>query len=424
MKAEILTIGDELLRGEIVDSNKARIADRLLSLDIETHFHATVRDNPADMREVFLRASGRSDLVLVSGGLGPTRDDLTAQVLADTFGRKLVLDEPSLATLRGFFSRLGREMSENNAKQAYFPEGSDILANPLGTAPGFGIEAGKAVIYCMPGVPRELERMLDEEILPRVRKRLGGGTVVRATLLRTFGLGESTLDDELKDIAADGEVTLGFRTAFPDNYLRPLARAASLEEADAKLATVCETIRNRLGALVYAEGDQTMEAVVGELLRAQGKTVAVAESCSGGLLAERITSVPGASHYFLGGVVAYANAAKRELLGVPAEVLDSDGAVSDRTVRAMAEGVRRRLGADYGIATTGISGPDGGSEEKPLGLVHVALAQAGDTHAESFVFPLDRIRHRQLVAQVALDWLRRALLGVELLAPSIVRGRR
>ncbi len=428
MKAEILTIGDELLRGEIVDSNKSVLSERLLNLDIESHWHTSTRDDPEAMTDAFRHAVGRSDVVLVSGGLGPTRDDLTADVLARTFGRDLVLDESSLETIRSFFRSVGREMTENNAKQAYFPEGAEVLANPIGTAPGFMLEVDGTVIFCMPGVPREMQRMMDEQVLPRLAARMArdrGESVVRATLLRTFGMGESTLDAELKDIAASGDVSLGFRTTFPDNYLRPVARASSAEEAEAKLARVCEQIRERLGALVYAEGDLSMEAVVGQLMQGLGHTIAVAESCTGGLIAERVTSVPGASDYFLGGVVAYDNAAKISLLGVPEALLEEHGAVSEPVVRAMAEGVRERFGADLGLATTGISGPGGGSPGKPVGLVHIALAQAEErgTHSDHFVFPLDRERHRAITAQVGLDWVRRSLLGVALEGPTLLRRR-
>ena len=252
------------------------------------------------MIDAFRRAAERSDIVLVSGGLGPTRDDLTSAVLAQAFGRAHRLDPAVLETIRAFFRSVGREMSENNAQQAWFPEGAEVLPNPIGTAPGFLLEQGRALFFCMPGVPRELERMLREQVLPRIAARRGGGAVVRAKLLRTFGMGESSLDDELKDIAASGDVTLGFRTAFPDNYLRPVARAPSAELAEAKLAEVCAAIRQRLGPLVYGEGEETMQAVVGRLLREQGKTLAVAESCTGGLLAEQISEVPGASAVFQG----------------------------------------------------------------------------------------------------------------------------
>jgi nicotinamide-nucleotide amidase len=444
MKAEVLTIGDELLRGEIVDSNKAFLSDRLLSLDVETHYHASVRDVPADMIDAFRRAAERSDIVLVSGGLGPTRDDLTAEALAQAFGREMRLDEAALAGIRAFFASAGREMTENNASQAYFPDGAEVLANPIGTAPGFMLDVTQggrrptrsepqaseggplhrgALFFCMPGVPREMMRMMDEQVLPRVAARLSGAGVVRARLLRTFGMGESSLDAELADIAASGDVVLGFRTSFPDNYLRPIARAATAAQADALLDRVCEVIRARLGPLVYGEGEETLEQVVGRLLRERGARVAVAESCTGGLVAAKLTDVPGSSDYFLGGVVAYADAAKRALLGVPEALLEQHGAVSDPVARAMAEGVRARFGADLAVATTGISGPGGGSEAKPVGLVHVALADASGTHSDHFVFPLDRTRHRQLTAQVALDWIRRRLLGVPLEGPTLLRRR-
>jgi len=422
MKAEVLTIGDELLRGEIVDSNKSFLSDRLLGLDIETRFHSSVRDDPPDMRDAFARAIERSDIVLVSGGLGPTRDDLTTELLTESLGRKLVLDEVSLEVIRAFFASVGREMSPNNEKQAWFPEGADVLENPIGTAPGFMVEERGALVFCLPGVPRELVRMMDEQVLPRISTRMAGERlVVRAKFLRTFGIGESSLDAELSDIADEGDVVLGFRTAFPDNHLRPLARAVSAQEADAKLDRVVEQIRERLGAIVYGEGDDTLEVVVGRALREQGKTLAVAESCTGGLIAERITDVAGSSAYFLGGVVAYANEAKQALLGVDAALLAEHGAVSEPVARAMAEGARERFGADLALATTGISGPDGGSEEKPVGLVYIALASAEGTHCDHFVFPLDRTRHRQLTAHTALDWVRRSLLGVELAGPSLMR---
>jgi len=421
VSAEVLTIGDELLRGEIVDSNKSFLSDRLLSLDIETHFHGSVRDDRGDMIEAFRRARERSEIVLVSGGLGPTRDDLTIEVLAEAFGRKLVLHEPSLEAIRAFFARFGREMAKNNEKQAWLPEGAEVLPNPVGTAPGTMLREGDATFFCMPGVPRELHQMMDEQVLPRIAAARPGGRVVRSRLLRTFGLGESNLDALLADVAIDGDVVLGFRTAFPDNYLRPLTRGDTAAEADAKLAHVVDAIHERLGPLVYGEGDETLEAVVGARLLEAGKTVAVAESCTGGGVGERLTRVPGSSGWFLGGVVAYADAAKSELLGVPAALVAEHGAVSEAVARAMAERVRERLGADFGIATTGISGPGGGSAAKPVGTVWIAVAQASGTHAECFVFPFDRERHRQLTAQVALDWVRRALLGVERVAPRYLR---
>jgi len=418
VRAEILTIGDELLRGEIVDTNKAFLADRLLGLDIETHFQTSVRDEPPEMIDAFRRAASRSEIALVSGGLGPTRDDLTAAALAEAFGLELVLDETALETIRSFFRSRGREMTENNIDQARFPEGAEILPNPLGTAPGFAITQGATHFYCMPGVPNELARMMDEQVLPRIEAIRGEGIAVRSRLLRTFGIGESALDDALKDIAASGNLSLGFRTSFPDNYLRPVARAASAEQANAALDRICDAIRQRLGPVVYGEEDQTLDSVVGQLLVERGMTIAVAESCTGGLIASRITGNPGSSAYFAGGVVTYSNHAKSDLLGVPAALLEEHGAVSDPVARAMAEGVRERFGVDIGIATTGIAGPAGGTATKPVGLVHIALARSDATHADRFVFRIDRARHRLLTSQVALDWVRRTLLGEELVGPT------
>jgi len=426
--AEIITIGDELMRGEIIDSNKARIAERLLLHDLDCRHQVSVLDDPADMRDAFQLAAERSDFVLVSGGLGPTRDDITTEVMAETFGRKLELDAGSLKAIEAFFARVGREMVDSNRKQAFFPEDADVLANPIGTAPGFSVREGRATFFAMPGVPRELDKMMDEQVLPRIASRLveedGGDSerrVVRAALLATFGLGESTLEEELLDLMRDGAVELGFRTSFPDNFLRPVARAATAEEADARIAEAVAAIRERLGPVVYGEGTDSMEGVVGRMLTDQGLTVATAESCTGGLIAERFTDVPGSSAYFLGGVVSYSNEAKSAMLGVPADVIEREGAVSEPVVRAMAEGVRERFGSDFAIATSGISGPGGGTPEKPVGLVWMALASSSGTHSDSFVFQVDRSRHRRLTAQVGLDWIRRSLMGAELVGPSLLR---
>lgn len=421
MKAEILTIGDELLRGEIVDTNTAFLAERLLRIDVETRFHTTVLDDRTDIREAFLRATTRSDIVLVSGGLGPTRDDLTIEVLAATFGRKLVLHEPSLVALRAFFARFGREMTANNEKQAWFPEGAEVLENPIGTAPGCLLETapGGALVFCMPGVPRELYQMMDEQVLPRITARRRVTAYARGALLRTFGIGESALDERLRDVALPPGVELGFRTQFPDNHVRPVARAATPEEADAKLGAALAALRERLGSLVYGEGEDALEVVLGRLLAEHGRTLATAESCTGGMIAELLTAVPGSSAYLRGGVVAYANAAKTTLLRVPEALLAEHGAVSEPVARAMAEGARARFGTDYAVATTGIAGPTGGTKEKPVGLVVVALADATGTESRELFFAFGRERNRRLAAQVAMDWVRRRLLGEPLDLPRL-----
>jgi nicotinamide-nucleotide amidase len=470
MKAEILTIGDELLRGEIVDSNKSFLSQRLLTLDIETRWHVTCADDRDDMREVFLRAAARSDVVLVSGGLGPTRDDLTIEVLAATFGRELVLHEPSLEALRAFFARFGREMSPINEKQAWFPEGADVLDNPIGTAPGAMLEAPRpknlpvesgsaephegsnarfrrsepqasgpftrtrrsepqasgpftrtALFFCMPGVPRELHKMMDEQVLPRIAARRKIESWQRAALLRTFGIGESNLDEMLRDLALPPGVELGFRTQFPDNHVRPVARAKTEAEAQANLEAACRALRERLGPLLYAEGEDTLEAVTGRILIEHRATVAVAESCTGGMIGELLTATPGSTAYFKGGVVAYWNDAKAALLDVPEAILAEHGAVSEPTARAMAEGVRRRFDTTLGIATTGIAGPTGGSAAKPVGLVYVALATAEGSEVRELRLAFDRERNRRLTAQIAIDWVRRHLLGAPLDLPRLGR---
>jgi nicotinamide-nucleotide amidase len=422
--AWIITVGNELLRGEIIDSNKAFMADRLLRLDHETLRTVTVPDEPGAIEEVLRDAAARARIVLVSGGLGPTRDDITTEVAARAFGRKIVRDPAALDGIRSFFRSFGREMSPNNEKQADFPEGAEVLPNPRGTAPGFMLEADGALLFFMPGVPRELYRMVDEEVLPRISERLDSGTVVRAALLRTFGLGESTLDRELEDLARDDPgVELGFRTQFPDNLVRVLVRAPSESEALETLGRVADEIRTRLGPLVLGEGERSLAEIVADLLIGKGKTVAVAESCTGGLLAGALTDIPGSSAYLLEGIVAYSNAAKVRDLGVPLEMIEEHGAVSEEVAARMAQGIRARSGADLGVSTTGIAGPDGGTEEKPVGTIVIGLSDAEGTVAHRFQFMRDRTRNRQLTVHVALDWLRRRTLGIEIDAETFPRRR-
>lgn len=421
MKAEILTIGDELLRGEIIDSNKSFLSQRLLTLDVETRWHVTCADDRDDMRETFLRAAARSDVVLVSGGLGPTRDDLTMEVLAQTFGRELVLHQPSLDALRAFFARFGREMAAINEKQAWFPAGAEVLDNPIGTAPGCMLEVQSTLFFSMPGVPSELMKMMDEQVLPRIASRRTISSWQRATLLRTFGIGESNLDEMLRDVPLPPGVELGFRTQFPDNHVRPVARAKTEAEAQANLETACRLLCERLGPLVYGEGEDTLEAVTGRLLAERKATLAVAESCTGGMIGAILTATPGSSAYFKGGVVAYWNDAKAALLDVPEAVLAEHGAVSEPTARAMAEGVRRRFGTTLGVATTGISGPTGGSKDKPVGLVYVAFATAAGSEVRELRLAFDRERNRRLTAQIAIDWVRRHLLGMPFELPRLGR---
>jgi len=413
--AWVLTIGDELLRGEIVDSNKSFLSERLLQLEIETRRHASVPDDAALIEEVLREAAQRARVVLVSGGLGPTRDDITTEVAARTFGRELVRDERALGEIRDFFAQFGREMSPNNAKQADFPEGADVLHNPLGTAPGFMLEADGALLFFMPGVPRELYRMVDHEVLPRIQARLGEGAVVRSALLRTFGMGESNLDHLVGDLVRDDpDAQLGFRTQFPDNLVRVVVRGPDARRVEARLAELVREVRERIGDLVIGEGEDGLEQVVGELLAQRGLTLAVAESCSGGLIAHRLTDVPGSSRYLLAGLIPYSNGSKVRELGVPAALIEEHGAVSEPVARAMAEGVRRLCGADLGLATTGVAGPDGGSEAKPVGTLYLALADEKGTLCHRYQLMNERWRNKQMTSQLALDWVRRRVQGLEI----------
>lgn len=420
MKAHawVLTIGDELLRGEIVDSNKSFLSERLLQLDIETTRHVTVADDEAEIAAQLRAAAEHARVVLVSGGLGPTRDDITTAVLAKTFGRLLVRRPEEVERIRAFFASVGREMAENNAKQADFPAGAEVLPNPLGTAPGFMLEAEQTLFFCMPGVPRELYRMVDEEVLPRLRAHPLVGTpdgVARALLLRTFGLGESALDRELSDLSDERRgVALGFRTQFPDNLVRVVARGPDDATARARLDEAVDEVKRRLGPLLVGEGDAPLESVVGRLLIDGKHSVAIAESCTGGLIASLLTDVPGSSAYLLEAVVAYSNEAKIRELGVSPEDLDAHGAVSQPVAEQMARGIRERTGASFGVATTGVAGPDGGSDAKPVGTVYVALASEQGVTARRYQLFTDRARNKRLGAQIALDWLRRQVLGLEL----------
>ncbi len=443
IRAEILTIGDEVIRGEIVDSNKARLAQQLLRCNIDVRYQTSVADDKAVMSELFETAAARSDLVLITGGLGPTSDDLTTEVIADTFGCPLFLHEPTLETIRLFFQkRTGsqRPMPESNAKQAYFPEGAAILANPMGTAPGFRLsvlrsstaqdedrqpnDRQEVFLFCMPGVPRELDCMMNEQVMPWIERQWPNRPVTRERRLRTFGIGESALEDALNKvdlltrIEQDSQLRFGYRTAFPDNFLRIIAQAPGAAQAEEKLDEVSAWIREAIGPKVYAEGETTLEEVLSGQLRVQGKTLALAESCTGGLVAQLLTNLPGSSEIFKGGVVAYANAAKTDLLGVSSELLAEHGAVSEPVAAAMAQGARKRFGTDFGLASTGISGPDGGTPEKPVGTVYLAWAWEGETRVEHFQLEFKRDMHRRLCAQILFDGLRRHLMGLDVVSSN------
>ncbi len=415
MKAELVSVGTELLLGEIVDTNAAYMSQRLAEIGVDVHFRHTVGDNLARIVSVLEPALSRSDAVLICGGLGPTQDDLTRESVAQVTGRGLVSDPDAETHLREFFARRGFTPTSNNLKQATVPEGGRLLENTCGTAPGVFVEHDGKVIFAVPGPPAEMREMMQRQVLPILCDRLGEQLrPVFSRVLRMSDIGESTLTAEIDDIitgqtdptvapyAKPGEVTLRLAT-------KAATEAEAIERFDAMEAT----LRERVGRFIYGVDDETMEVAAGRALREKGATVAVAESCTGGLVASRITDVSGASDYMLGGVVAYANEIKQRLLGVPAEVLAEFGAVSEQTARAMAVGVRELYGADYGVATTGIAGPTGGTEEKPVGLVYVAVADADGVVCSEMNWPGTREQFKQRVSQTALNMLRKRVLGIE-----------
>src|SRR5579871_4995552 len=410
---EILTIGDELCRGEIVDTNSAWLAERLTGLGLHVRWRSSTTDDEADMAAALTLASGRARVVVCSGGLGPTDDDRTVDVIARLAGVAAIVDEAHRARMEERFRRRGFEVTPNNLRQVRVPSGAEVLPNRAGLAPGFRARLGPSDLFCMPGVPREMTRIFDGEVAPRLRALTGGDAGHAATARRTWrvaGLGESHVDHKLRGLL-DGTAgeTLHFRIAYPENLVTVVVRRATEDEAKAALDAIDAIVRERLAGAIYGIDGDTLPTVIGRRLRARGEMVATAESCTGGLIGDLITDVPGSSDYFVGGVVCYANALKRSLLGVREETLASDGAVSERCVREMAEGVRRATGATWGVAVSGIAGPGGGSEEKPVGLVHFAVSGPSGTQARKMVWPAERRQVKQLAAFAALNLLDKQL---------------
>lgn len=415
MGVEILTIGTEILLGQIVDTNAAFMAQRLAEAGIDLFFKATVGDNEGRIEAALRQGLERSDAVLCSGGLGPTEDDLTREVIAKVLGRRLRLDEGVLAHIAARFAGRGLPMPENNRKQAYVPEGAEALPNPRGTAPGLYLTTpGGKVVAAMPGVPGELRLMLTAEVIPRLRGRFGMTGRIRSRVLRTCGAGESRVDQLIGDLfRSQRNPTIGVQAHAGEVHVRLTAKGESEAEIEGLLDGLEAKLRERLGPLVFGRDQEELEGVVGRLLRERGLTLAVAESCSGGLVAHRLTNIPGSSRYFDRGVVAYSNRAKTEVLGVPADLVAARGAVSPEVARAMAEGARRLAGSDFGIGITGIAGPDGGTAEKPVGLTYVGLAWEGGALAAEYRFLSDRGVNKVRASQMALEVLRRHLLAIE-----------
>lgn len=415
MPAEILTIGTEILLGQIVDTNAAYVAERLAEAGIDVYQKTTVGDNLGRVASAFREALGRADIIIATGGLGPTEDDLTREAVADVLGLKLVEDPEILQGIQKRFAARGLTMTENNRKQAQVPKGAEVLDNPRGTAPGLYVPAGEGkVIVLMPGVPSEMRPMLTEQVIPRLRDAFGIRARIVSRVLKTCGIAESKVDAAINDLfRTQRNPSIALLAHAGEIHIRLTAKADSPEAIAGMLDDLEARIRQRLGPLVFGRDAERLEDVLGGILRARGERLAVAESCTGGLIAHRLTNVPGSSDYFEGGVVAYSNAAKAAVLGVPETLMARHGSVSREVAEAMAHGVRHLARSHYGLATTGIMGPGGATPGKPVGLVHIALNWEGGGLARHYRFLADRETNKVRVAQMALELLRRHLLGLD-----------
>ena len=407
MDAEIIAVGSELLTPHHTDTNSLFLTDKLNQVGIEVRLKTIVGDDRERLASVFRAALGRSKLIILTGGLGPTEDDLNREVVAQVLALPLREVPEIRLRLERVFKRLGRTMSENNLRQAQIPEGAVWLENQNGTAPGIWIEHEGVIVLLLPGPPRELEPMFESACLPRLIS-LAVGDRIRTRVLKVVGLPESEVDQRIAPIYkpyANPATTILAVSGSIEVHLR--AHAASEEAADALLAELADKIELDLGDHVFSAHGETLEEVVGMFLGMKEKTLAVAESCTGGLLAERLTRAPGSSNFFLGGALCYSDALKTRLAGVAPKLLEEHGAVSKPVARAMAEGIRKNTGAAIGVGITGIAGPDGGTPEKPVGLVFVSLADERGTQVREFRFPGDRARVRLWATQAALEIIRR-----------------
>ncbi|MBI1762693.1 MAG: competence/damage-inducible protein A [Acidobacteria bacterium] len=409
LNAEILAIGSEMLTPFRVDTNSLWLTEQLNALGVEVKLKTVVGDDELRLEEAIRDALRRSEIIISTGGLGPTEDDITKKVFARVLGRALEIHEPSLERIKTRFARRNIEMTPNNVRQAMALAGGQVLPNEHGSAPGQLIEQGNCTVALLPGPPREMKPMFAEQVAPVLKQRVGDVYILRHKL-SIYGLTESKCDALAAPVYTrytNPATTILFKDGQLELHLTAQARAAAA--AASLLAELAAKLRDVLGDYVYSEEDEPLEKVVGDLLRINHATLATAESCTGGLLAGRLTEVAGSSDYFIEGVVSYANAAKIDLLGVPRELIEQHGAVSEPVAEAMAAGIRARAGTTLGIGITGIAGPGGGSEEKPVGLVYIALADANESKARRLVFPGDRQFIRSLAVNAALDIVRRRL---------------
>jgi nicotinamide-nucleotide amidase len=407
--AVILSTGDELTTGRVVDTNSAAIADRLFAAGVEVAAVLKVGDDRKKLLWAFGQARNLGDLIIGTGGLGPTADDLTTEMVGEFLGCKLKRDEAVATALKQRFAARGIAWTENNLKQALFPEGATVIPNPVGTAPGFRIEVGQGkTLIWLSGVPREMIAMLNETVMPWIAEQKGDAAKIAACTFKIHGLTESKLDDLVKPVKLGTYAKLSFRAHFPDLTLRLTVSGGAAREQD--FTEIRQQLRQILSPYIYAEGDATLEEVVGHLLMDRHQSLALAESCTGGLISQRITRIAGSSAYYLGGAVTYSNEAKARFLGVQPMTLEKHGTVSRETALEMSQGIREKTGADIGLSVTGIAGPSGGSAAKPVGTVWISIAMDKLHEARRFQFHGERERVILGASQAALNWLRRCLL--------------
>ncbi|HIT87060.1 MAG TPA: competence/damage-inducible protein A [Candidatus Coprocola pullicola] len=409
MQAEIIAVGTEILLGDILNTNAQYLALELAELGIDVHYQTVVGDNPKRLENTLFHAFSRADLIITTGGLGPTEDDLTKETGAKYFQEELVLDERAFKRIQKYFQKTGREMTQNNKKQAFVPKNSTVLYNDNGTAPGIIIEKNQKIMIMLPGPPKETVPMFENQVKPYLQKRQEYTFVSR--ILRIAGVGESAMETKVKDlIDAQTNPTIAPYAKDAESILRITAKAKTKQEAQSMIAPVAEEIYNRFGHDIYAEGETNMQTVTAQLLLKKAKTIATAESCTGGALASALVEYPGISSVFLDGTVTYSNEAKQKRLGVKQETLQKYGAVSAETAKEMAEGAANTAGTEIGLATTGIAGPNGAEENKPVGLVYIGLTIDGVTQVKQCHFVGNREKIRTRAVYTALDWLRRELL--------------
>ena len=413
MIAEILSTGDEVRSGALVDSNSAHIAEVLEEAGLEVTRHSTVGDDLVAISSIIKEIGARADVAVVTGGLGPTTDDLTAEAAAMAAGVDLCEDDYALLLIEGFFKKRQRLMNPLNKKQAMLPEGSKCLENPVGSAPGFAIRIENCLFFFLPGVPSEMKKMLSEKVISEIFALQGG--IREFSLIRnisTFGLTEAAVNENLLSIIDDYPgIKLGLRATFPEIHVKLYARGRDEKKVSELLERATESVINKLGIRVLSSKGEPMELVVGNILKTKKATLAVAESCTGGLISNMITNVPGSSDYFLFSGVTYSNDSKIKLLGVQQEIIETHGAVHEETAKEMAVCARRISGATYGLSTSGIAGPAGGTEGKPVGTICIGLATPDEVKGFRFVFQFgDRLMNKKVFAVTALDLLRREIL--------------